>query len=257
MERFCSAPDEERHGSFLRDVTELLLRDAVFAGTSRTQPLVHWSSPDELKKIVDMELHEAPSSHDELLEAIKKTIKYSVKTGHPMFLNQLFSGLDPYGLAGQWVTDALNPSGYTFEVSPVFTVLEDVVMTRMRELVGYPEGRGDGTDGLHGLPRLVLFASEDAHYSVHKMAALQGLGENSVRSVPVDAEGRMDVEALERDVLKSREEGARPFLVMATAVQGVVTRQVYLGRCSGDPLRSLTGAAPRMPDTTTADWLGN
>jgi sulfinoalanine decarboxylase len=52
--------------------------------------------------------------------------------------------LDPYGLAGQWVTDALNPSGYTFEVSPVFTVLEEVVMLRMREMLGYPGGQGDG-----------------------------------------------------------------------------------------------------------------
>lgn len=49
------------------------------------------------------------------------------------------------------------------------------------------------------------------------MAALQGLGEAAVRSVPTDPEGRMDVTALERDIAAARAEGALPFLVLATA----------------------------------------
>lgn len=39
----------------------------------------------------------------------------------------LVNSLDVYGLVGQWVTDALNPSVYTYEVAPVFTIMENEV----------------------------------------------------------------------------------------------------------------------------------
>lgn len=55
-----------------------------------------------------------------------------------------FFRIDPYGLVGQWLTDALNPSVYTYEVSPVFTLMEEVVLQEMREIVGFPNGEGDG-----------------------------------------------------------------------------------------------------------------
>jgi glutamate/tyrosine decarboxylase-like PLP-dependent enzyme len=64
-----------------------------------------------------------------------------------------------------------------------------------------------------------MFASEDAHYSVHKMAAFEGLGEAAVRSVAVDAKGKMDLKALEAEIKKAKEEGAHPFMVFGTAGQ--------------------------------------
>ena len=70
--------------------------------------------------------------------------RYSVNTGHPYFVNQLFSSVDPYGLVGQWLTDALNPSVYTFEVAPVFTLMEEEVLREMRTIVGWQGGEGDG-----------------------------------------------------------------------------------------------------------------
>lgn len=70
--------------------------------------------------------------------------RYSVNTAHPYFVNQLFSSVDPYGLVGQWLTDALNPSVYTFEVAPVFTLMEEEVLREMRAIVGWKDGKGDG-----------------------------------------------------------------------------------------------------------------
>lgn len=52
--------------------------------------------------------------------------------------------VDPYGLIGQWLTDALNPSVYTYEVAPVMTIMEETVLTEMRKFLGYPDGKGDG-----------------------------------------------------------------------------------------------------------------
>jgi glutamate/tyrosine decarboxylase-like PLP-dependent enzyme len=63
----------------------------------------------------------------------------------------------------------------------------------------------------------VVLASEDAHYSVQKMAALFGLGADNVYAVAVDEIGRMRMSDLEAQVLRAKAEGAAPFMVLATA----------------------------------------
>lgn len=141
---FASIPVKERHEAFIRESVEVLLKEAVFDGTNRKNRVLEWHDPSELRQLMDLDLQTLPSSHEDLMEMLKKTIKYSVKTGHPYFVNQLFSSLDPYGLVGQWLTDALNPSIYTYEVSPVFILMEETVLREMRKIVGFEDGRGDG-----------------------------------------------------------------------------------------------------------------
>lgn len=139
-----SLPNNANHEEFIRKSVEILLKDAVFNGTLRENKVLEWCSPEEMMKKIDFNLHNSSSTHEELHELLKDTIKYSVKTGHPYFVNQLFSSLDPYGLVGQWLTDALNPSIYTYEVSPVLILMEEVVLREMRKIVGFEGGRGDG-----------------------------------------------------------------------------------------------------------------
>ncbi|KAJ8949308.1 hypothetical protein NQ318_006733 [Aromia moschata] len=233
---FESLPSKKNHEAFIRTCVDVLLKEAVFEGTSRHNKVVDFHNPEELEKLFDFGLRNDPSTHDALVKLLKDTVQYSVKTGHPYFVNQLFSSLDAYGLVGQWLTDSLNPSVYTYEVTPVFTLMEETVLREMRRIVGFEEGRGDGifcpggsmangyaincarykflpdvkTKGLHSLPRLVLFTSEDAHYSVSKMAAFLGIGTDNVYLVKTDARGRMDVDHLEQEVKRSISEGWRP-----------------------------------------------
>lgn len=240
---FASLPDKQRHSQFLKEAIELMLEKAVFQATNRNNRVVEWKAPEELQKTLDLDLSNDPVSHDKLMQLIKDTIQYSVKTGHPYFVNQLFSSVDPYGLVGQWLGDALNPSVYTYEVSPVFTLMEETVLHEMRRIVGFPDGRGDGifcpggsiangyaiscarynfipdvkNKGLHGLPRLVLFTSEDAHYSIKKMASLLGLGSDNVYLIRANSKGKMDPHHLEQEIQRALEEGAAPFMVSATA----------------------------------------
>lgn len=70
---------------------------------------------------------------------------------------------------------------------------------------------------MHGLPRLVLFTSEDAHYSVKKLASLLGIGSDNVYQIKTDPRGRMDVNHLIAEIQRSLKEGAAPFMVSATA----------------------------------------
>lgn len=70
-------------------------------------------------------------------------MKYSVKTCHPHFYNQveetfstpqiihclqLYHGADEYGVAGSWLSDALNTNIHTFEV----TVVRQIMFARWR-----------------------------------------------------------------------------------------------------------------------------
>ena len=128
----------------MRTLFDNVLSSAIFDGTKRENKVLEWTDPEELQRKFDMSLKDEPDTDEELLKLANDTIKYSVKTGHPYFVNQLFSCVDPYGFAGQLITDALNPSVYTYEVSPAFILMEEVVLKEMRKIVGYPEGNGDG-----------------------------------------------------------------------------------------------------------------
>nr|CAI5833273.1 unnamed protein product [Callosobruchus analis] len=238
MNDFCPVPEVDKHGEFLQKVVELLFKNVVF--TTRQDKVVLWQSPEQLEAQFDFGLKQNGDGQEKLLSLLRSTIKFSVKTGHPYFINQLFSGLDPYGLAGQWLTDSLNASVYTYEVAPVFTLMEKHVMREVCSMVGpdwgdglfcpggsfgngtamnlaryhkYPDTKAKGT--CH-LPKLVLFASEECHYSIHKFAAFLGLGEQNVVSVKTDKVGQIIPESLEDKIQQKINDGSIPFMVVAT-----------------------------------------
>lgn len=240
---FKNVPSRELHEDFFRKSIEVIINEAVFKSTSTSGKVLEWHHPHELLNIFDFELKTHGRTHEDLLQLIRDTIQYSVKTAHPYFVNQLFSSLDPYGLIGQWLTDALNPSVCTYEVSPVFTLMEETVLREMREIVGYPNGKGDGIfcpggsmanayaiscaryavnpdikkSGLNGGARMVLFTSEDAHYSIKKMASFLGIGTDNVYLIKTDKVGKMDTSHLVEEIGRAVREGAKPFMVSATA----------------------------------------
>ncbi|RLU20663.1 hypothetical protein DMN91_007276 [Ooceraea biroi] len=252
---FRSVPRRDVHEKLFRDFFELVLQQAVFQSTSGKDRVVEWVDPYDLRSVVDLSLPAEGVNHEELLMLTRDIIKYSVKTGHPHFVNQLFSSLDPYGLLGQWLTDALNPSVYTYEVSPVFSLMEEDVLRQMRSIIGWQSGEGlfcpggsmaNGYAinlarhhkypklkqcGLSQMPRLVVFTSEDAHYSVKKLAAFLGIGYDNVYLVKVDSRGKMVVADLEAQIARAVMEGAAPFMVSTTA--GTTVMGAF------DPLREI------------------
>ncbi|KAJ4449078.1 hypothetical protein ANN_00473 [Periplaneta americana] len=81
--------------------------------------------------------------HDnELLQLCHDAVSYSVQTCHPYFKNQLYGGTDPYGLAGAWLAEALNTNIHTYEVAPVFVLVECAVLQRVLKIVGFSDGDG-------------------------------------------------------------------------------------------------------------------
>jgi glutamate/tyrosine decarboxylase-like PLP-dependent enzyme len=147
-----------------------------------------------------------------------------MRTSHPLFYNQLYARVEPAGLAAEWAAAATNTNVHTFEVAPVYTLLENEVIKKMSSLVGFEDSEADGLfvpggsasnlyamhlarhkafpetrrGGLAALARpLAAFTSEQSHYSYTKAAALTGLGTDNMVAVACDEYGAMRPEALE------------------------------------------------------------
>lgn len=75
----------------MRQVVDILLKEAVFQGTSRDALVIEWMEPESLMALLGKDLPKNPESDEDLVKLIKNVIRYSVKTGHPRFINQLFS----------------------------------------------------------------------------------------------------------------------------------------------------------------------
>lgn len=58
--------------------------------------------------------------------------------------------LDPYGLAGQWLTDSLNASIYTYEVAPVVTLMEQILVKEVLSIFYRNNEEDDGDEEISG-----------------------------------------------------------------------------------------------------------
>ncbi|XP_055506702.1 acidic amino acid decarboxylase GADL1-like [Leucoraja erinacea] len=233
--------DAKAGEKFIEDAFPIIMEDAIRKATDVNEKVCEWQHPEDLKKLLDLELRDTGESHHQLLQRCRDVIKYSVKTGHPRFYNQLYAGMDHYSLVARFITEALNPSVYTYEVAPTFVLMEETVLKKMRELVGWADGDGIFSPGgsvsnmyavnlaryklcpelketgLSGAVRMAMFTSEECHYSVKKAAAFLGIGTRNVYVVKADKRGKMIPAELEKEVQRAKKEGALPFIVIATA----------------------------------------
>ncbi|XP_059613482.1 glutamate decarboxylase [Phlebotomus argentipes] len=226
---------------FLLKVIDILL-DFIRVTNDRSEKVLDFHHPEEMKKLLQLEIPENPVCLQQLLADCATTLKYQVKTGHPHFFNQLSCGLDIISMAGEWLTATANTNMFTYEIAPVFILMENVVLTKMREIIGWdcgdsilaPGGSisnlyaflaarhkmfpGYKEHGSRALPGdLVMFTSDQSHYSVKSCAAVCGLGTDNCVMVPSDEHGRMITTELERLVLERKAKGQIPFFVSATA----------------------------------------
>ncbi|MFJ2188203.1 pyridoxal phosphate-dependent decarboxylase family protein [Kitasatospora sp. NPDC087861] len=147
-------------------------------------------------------------------------------------------------VAADLAVSALNPSQDSWDQAPAATALETALLAELAALVGYDPARAagvltsggtesnlmglmlardrklDGIVELDGIPtgvRPCIVASEAAHFSVQRSAALLGLGERAVVAVPVDRQLRMEPKELERTLAAASWAGRTPIAVVATA----------------------------------------
>uniref|UniRef100_A0A8C6Q4Y0 Glutamate decarboxylase 1 n=1 Tax=Nothobranchius furzeri TaxID=105023 RepID=A0A8C6Q4Y0_NOTFU len=232
---------EEPTMQFLLEVVEILT-SYIKKTFDKSTKVLDFHYPHQLLEGIEgfsLELPDQPESLEQILVDCRDTLKYGVRTGHPRFFNQLSTGIDIVGLAGEWLTSTANTNMFTYEIAPVFVLMEQLTLKKMREIVGWPNGEGDGifspggaisnmysvmiarykyfpeikTKGMAAAPRLVLFTSELSHYSIKKASAALGFGTDNLILLNTDERGRVIPADLESKVT----EGYVPVYVNATA----------------------------------------
>ena len=83
----------------------------------------------------------------DLASALDAVVDNSVRASHPMFMNQLYAGVDPIALAGEWAASALNSNVHTYEVAPVLTEIERAMLAKVATL--WLGSKADGTAPAH------------------------------------------------------------------------------------------------------------
>jgi glutamate/tyrosine decarboxylase-like PLP-dependent enzyme len=76
-----------------------------------------------------------------------------------------------------------------------------------------PQARATGT----GAHPLTAYAAATAHRCIAGAMDMAGLGTQNLRSIPVDADYRMDISQLKSAIAQDRADGKRPFLIIGTA----------------------------------------
>ncbi|CAG8485123.1 3385_t:CDS:2 [Paraglomus occultum] len=205
--------------------------------------VVDFKTPDELENIIDFDLKEVGIGNDGIILLVKSIMQYSVNTWNPCFMDKLYAGTNPVGIISEMLITILNANAHVYRVSPAFTLIERIIaarigrMLKMGETSGgvtcpggafsnqlamitarntmFPEIKTQGYSSFKN--NLVVFTSENGHYSVDKTAMTLGIGTDNIIKVPCDNNGRMSPGDLERMINQSINSGNTPFFVNATA----------------------------------------
>ncbi|MBI2502951.1 MAG: amino acid decarboxylase [Candidatus Latescibacteria bacterium] len=227
---------------FRRQGHQLIDWIAEYLAHPERYPVLSQVSPGQIKSQLPL----APPAQPEPMATILADFEQLLLPGithwnHPGFFGYFaISGSGP-GILGELLCAALNVNGMLWRTSPSATELEEVTLDWLRQLLGLPAsfsgvimdtastgiltvlvaarehlGLHARQHGLSGLPPLRVYASEQAHSSVEKAAIATGFGQDGVRKIAVDAEFRMDPQALARAIAEDRTKGWRPCCVVAT-----------------------------------------
>jgi glutamate/tyrosine decarboxylase-like PLP-dependent enzyme len=240
------------HDSLMRALIEQISAQ-LLAPAASSDPVIRYAEPEGIAAAfaesvgLSFAAQEPAHGDADLLAATEQVLRWSAQTSHPRFVNQNFAGADPLGVVGDWIGAALNTTNATYEVAPVFTLMERAVIDKLASLAGFPRSSADkavppgmfcpgGSVGLlfalqlarhrqdpefvrrgaTGEP-MAIFVSDSGHYSAGKAAALLGLGLDAVVSVDTGPDGAMLPAALEAAVARAGASGRRPLAVIATA----------------------------------------
>jgi glutamate/tyrosine decarboxylase-like PLP-dependent enzyme len=175
-------------------------------------------------------------------EATDLLLGHSLFNGHPRFFGYITSSPAPIGALGDLLASSINANVGAWRLSPMATEIEAQTVRWIAELIGYPGDAGGllvsggnmanfvgvlaaraakaahvRVGGIRAAAPLRVYASSETHTWMQKAADLFGLGTDAIRWIASDADQRMDVAALERQIVADRTSGDLPLLVVGTA----------------------------------------
>jgi sulfinoalanine decarboxylase/sulfinoalanine decarboxylase/aspartate 1-decarboxylase len=197
-------------------------------------------SVEELFDKVDLSLGEEGLEEKEFTKAIQDLTLATPRTASNKFFNQLFGGRKAAAVLGDLLAVMLNNSMYTYKAAGAQVGAEKIAIRNILDIIGW-DNQADGTIAPGGSmanfmallmardqidrdtrfkgvqKRMRVYTSIESHYSTLKNAAFAGIGRDNVVLVSSDQSGKMDPDALVKEIENDLANGYHPTMVNATA----------------------------------------
>jgi aromatic-L-amino-acid decarboxylase len=179
-----------------------------------------------------------------VMQELAEIAAYGRHNGHPRMFGYVQSSGSFAGVIGDFLASAINQNVTSWRSAPAATTIEHQVIEWLKMMVGFdPAGEGvllsggsfanfaglaaalrastdidlnqHGVAALPGTPR--IYTSAMTHMSIPKAASMLGLGKDAIVRIPVDAQLRMDPDALRTQIAADRAAGMHIVCAVATA----------------------------------------
>jgi glutamate/tyrosine decarboxylase-like PLP-dependent enzyme len=231
----------QQHEHLGRAVTRII---TDFAANLDSRQVAPSAMPAELEAIFDEDLPENGIGLDEILARFTDDIAaHAMGVPSPRYYGQFNPTPLPIGVWADALCSALNQNAGAWRNGPTSAMIEARVMRWLCDLIGYgPRSFGTlasgGSEanlmalkcardyahtgvvykGVRAVPGdLVIYASEQCHYSVVKSADILGLGRDGLRKIPTDDRFHVQAHLLRAEIAHDREDGRIPCCVVGVA----------------------------------------
>lgn len=206
---------------------------------SEKHPVLKYTSPETLKKTVNLTIWQKWVKIDTLFKEIETIALNSPKTNSKWFFNLLVGWEILPAVMSEMLTAVLNNTMHTYKSAGIHILIEQEVMNFLLKKVGYKNGDGIfgpwwsltnmiaivlarnekyasiKKSGIRG-KKLVGYTSDQAHYSTEKFISVTWLGKDAIRIIPTDNKGKMNIQVLEQHIKSDLQNGYIPFFATAT-----------------------------------------
>ncbi len=220
--------------ALFNELVDLLIQE------EENHPVADRIDAEVLYDAIDLSLNASPMVDSEFKTVLREVLVSTPKTATSLFFNQLFGGRQSKAVLGDLLAVMLNNSMYTYKVAGPQVGIEQEIIRRSCDLVGYgaqsngtfPTGGSmsnymalvmarDAKDPdcrSKGMSKpMTMYTSKESHYSNAKNASFAGMGKNNIRYIEADSVGQMIPAKLEEQILADINEGCIPTYVNATA----------------------------------------
>ena len=226
-----------------RTLGHRMLDDMVdYLASVRERPVWQPFPPAVRARLAEPLPHEGKPAEAVYEQFKRDVLPYPPGNIHPRFWGWVIGTGTPLAMLADMLASGMNPQ--TAGVQEGARHVEERVIAWLAEVMGFPAGSsgllvsGGSMANLvalavarqakagfdvreqgvgNGAPPLVVYASTEVHSSVRKAVELMGLGNRNLRLIPVDAEYRIDVAALQAAIAADRAQGRRPICVIGNA----------------------------------------
>ncbi|HET6670575.1 MAG TPA: aminotransferase class V-fold PLP-dependent enzyme [Pyrinomonadaceae bacterium] len=230
-----------QHERLGRAVTSII---ADFVASLDTRRVASAATPAELEKLFAEPIPENGIGLDEILTRFRIDVApHAMAVPSPRYFGQFNPTPLPIGVWADALAAALNQNAGAWRNGPTSAMIEARVMRWLCELVGYgSESFGtlasggseanlialkcarDGANAAivhrgvrHAPADLVIYASEQCHYSVEKSVDILGIGRENLRKIPTDERFHIRTDLLRVEIEKDRRAGLAPCCIVGVA----------------------------------------